>query len=436
MKNALMFALMLNATIFASITPGGYSGYSYTPVPKSLNSGELGYAVRFDLIGGNDFSHSLAVRPVQLLELGLGVSKKPAPAVKIILPFADSLPHSAAFGFFKERFYFTGMLQSSIFSLAIAGIYDTDQRLSVGSVASEIDLKYASLSVENFLYSNRYGVAGTFAIKPIPYFEASTGAAWRSPEYEKDFSLFVAVQAMAPILKTEKDPAMYLDINPVFDHSVSFSESDYNLRFALDLDAVIIAPFDFYIVGGFLTRKDFFDRCYLLWDSESLPIYAAAGMLNSGIFGVQGQAAKKLYNPNPFALDLGYTLGDQKGINAVLQAPLHPQFSGFLSNSLLFAEGGLFLGQNLAAQLNFRQGSENKHLQFGGGYDFERRSIFVELGLQYGFSLSKQISGMEIRLAPNLRHRENSDVYIFDYDVPIYQEGNNGRRLRSFPWRR
>jgi hypothetical protein len=103
---------------------------------------------------------------------------------------------------------------------------------------------------------------------------------------------------------------------------------------------------------------------------------------------------------------------------------------------LLFAEGGLFLGQNLAAQLNFRQGSKNKHLQLGGGYDFERKSIFAELGLQYSFSLSKQISGMEIRLAPNFRHRENSDVYIFDYDVPIYQEGNNGRRLRSFPWRR
>jgi hypothetical protein len=307
---------------------------------------------------------------------------------------------------------------------------------SVGSIAGEIDIGYASLSVENFMYKNRYGVAGTFAIKPIPYFEASTGAAWRSPEYEDDFSLFAAVQVMAPILKTEKEPAMYLDINPVFDHSVSFPESDYNLRFALDLDAVIVAPFDFYIVGGFLTRKDFFDRCYLLWDSESIPIYAAAGLLNSGIFGIQGQVAKKLYNPNPFALDFGYTFGDQQGINAVLQAPLHPQFSGFLSNSLLFAEGGLFLGQNLAAQLNFRQGSENKYLQLGGGYDFERSSIFVELGLQYSFSLSKQISGMEIRLAPNFRHRENSDVYIFDYDVPIYQEGNNGRRLRSFPWRK
>jgi hypothetical protein len=436
MKNALISALIFSASIFASITPGGYSGYSYTPTPTSLNSGELGYAIRFDLAGGSDFSHSLAVRPVQLLELGLGISKNPFPAVKIILPFFDSLPQSAAFGFFNKSFYFTGMLQSSIFNLTIAGIYDTDLHSSIGSIAGEIDIGYASLSVENFLYSNRYGVAGTFAFKPFPYFEASTGAAWRSPEYEDDFSLFVAVQAMAPILKTEKEPAMYLDINPVFDHSVSFPESDYNLRFALDLDAVIVAPFDFYIVGGFLTRKDFFDRCYLLWDSENIPIYVAAGMLNSGIFGVQGQVAKKLYNNNPFALDFGYTVGDQSGLNAVLQAPLHPSFSGFLSSSLLFAEGGLFLGQNLAAQLNFRQGSENKHLQLGGGYDFERKSIFVELGLQYSFSLSKQISGMEIRLAPNFRHRENSDVYIFAPDVPIYQEGNNGRRLRSFPWRK
>jgi hypothetical protein len=100
----------------------------------------------------------------------------------------------------------------------------------------------------------------------------------------------------------------------------------------------------------------------------------------------------------------------------------------------------MFLGEKLAAQLNFRQGTEKKYLQVGSGYDFERKSIYGELSLQYDFSISTQISGMAIRLAPNAIHRESSDFYIYDYDVPIYQEGNSGvqfgKRLHNFPWKK
>jgi len=79
-------------------------------------------------------------------------------------------------------------------------------------------------------------------------------------------------------------------------------------------------------------------------------------------------------------------------------------------------------------------------LQIGSGYDFDRKSVYGELSIQYDFSISTQISGLEIRLAPNARHRESSDFYVYDYDVPIYQEANAGKqagkRLHNFPWKR
>jgi len=446
--------LILVASVFASITPGGYYGYSYTPTPKSVEQGELGYAARFDFdfIGSSDIHHSIIMRPLSFMELGIGINRNPYPAAKIIFPLYEEDGQRMAFGFSGKRWYFTGMLDW----LTIAGIYDINLHTPVGSVAGEADFGYAAFSIENFWYLNKYGAAATLALRPLAafdvphYLEASAGISWRSPEHiEKDFYAYVAVQAKAPILKTEKEPVAYLDINPAFDHSVSFEKKHYQLRAVLDMDAVLTAPFDFFLVGSLspslktknrerMFKRDILDRYYLLWDSEKIPVWAACGMLNTDIYGCQTNMEKDFYNT--FALTLGYTRGDLIGINAVGQIPLHPKFSGFFSNSLLFAEGGLFLGKRLAAQLNFRQGTEKKHLQIGSGYDFERKSIYGELSLQYDFSISTQISGMAIRLAPNARHRESSDFYVFDYDVPIYQEGNSGKqagkRLHNFPWKR
>jgi hypothetical protein len=446
----IVISLILVANVFAFITPGGYYGYSYTPIPKSIGEGELGYAARFGFMGNRDISHSIAMHPVSFMELGLGISKKPVPAAKIILPFYEEPGQGLALGFSGERWYFAG----SAGNLTIAGIYDKKLHTPVGSVAGDIDIDYAAFSIENFWYQNRYGAAATFTLRPLAafnvpsYLEASAGIAWRSPEHTDGFSAYAAVQAKAPVLQTEKDPVFYIDINPAFDHSISFARNVYPFRLAFDMDAALAVPFDFFLVGALspsikinnqerFPKRDIIDRYYLLWDSEKIPVWAACGMLNTDIYGCQTQLAKTLYNnANPIALTLGYTIGDQEGINAIGQIPLHPQFSGILSNSLLFAEGGLFLGEKLAAQLNFRQGTEKKHLQIGSGYDFERKSIFGELSFQYDFSISKQIGKAAIRLAPNFRHRENSDFYIFDYDIPIYQEGNNGRRLHNFPWKK
>jgi len=443
---------MLVASVFASVTPGGYYGYSYTPTPKSLEQGELGYAARFDFIGDNDIHHSILMRPLLFMELGLGISKNPTPAAKIILPFYED-GQSMALGFSGKRWYFTGMMLDW---LTIAGIYDINLHTPVGSVAGEVDFGYVAFSIENFWYLNKYGATATFTLRPLsafdaaPYLEASAGISWRSPEHtEDDYFAYVAVQAKAPLLKTEKDPIVYLDINPAFDHSVSFPRNNYQLRAVIDVDAALSIPFEFFLVGSLspslrtenqnrLLKRDIVDRYYLLWDSEKIPIWAACGMLNTDIYGCQTNMEKNLYNT--FALTLGYTKGEQEGINAIGQIPLHPKFSGFLSNSLLFAEGGMFLGERLAAQLNFRQGTEKKHLQIGSGYDFDRKSIYGELSLQYDFSILTQISGMAIRLAPNAKHRESSDFYVFDYDIPVYQEGNAGKqfgkRLHGFPWRR
>jgi len=454
----VFYILLLITNVSAFITPGGYYGYSYTPTPNSIDKGELGYAARFGFIGDvGEISHSIAMRPLSFMELGFGISKNPTPAAKIILPFYEEEGQIAALGFSGKRWYFSGMLQAgsqSKYNLTVAGIYDINLHSPVGSVAGEADIGYAAFSVENFWYKNRYGAAATFTLRPLTafdipsYLEASTGLSWRSPEQTDGVSAYAAVQAKAPLLQTEKEPVVYIDVNPAFDHSVSFVRDAYPLRLALDIDAVLVAPLDFYLIGALspslktenqdrLPKRDILDRYYLLWDSEKIPVWAACGMLNTEIYGCQTQLAKKFYNKtNPFAITLGYTRGEQKGINAIGQAPLHPQFSGFLSKSLLFAEGGFFLGEKLAAQLNFRQGTEKKHLQVGSGYDFERKSIFGELSFQYDFSISKQISGAAIRLAPNLRHRENSHFYVFDYDVPIYQEGNNEKRLHNFPWKK
>ena len=458
LNSQLFCILLLISNTFAFITPGGYYGYSYTPTPSSIDKGEFGYAARFGFIGDvGEISHSIAMRPLSFVELGFGISKKPTPAAKIILPFYEEEGQIAALGFSDKRWYFTGMLQNSSegkYNLTVAGIYDVNLHSPVGSVAGEADIGYAAFSVENFWYKNRYGAAATFTLRPLAafdipsYLEASTGLSWRSPEHTDGFSAYAAVQAKAPLLQTEKEPVAYIDINPAFDHSVSFIRNAYPLRLALDMEAVLAVPLDFYLVGALspslktenqdrLPKRDVLDRYYLLWDGEKIPVWAACGMLNTDIYGCQTQLAKKFYNKiNPIALTLGYTRGEQKGINAIGQVPLHSQFSGFLSKSLLFAEGGLFLGEKLAAQLNFRQGTEKKHLQIGSGYDFERKSIFGELSFQYDFSISKQISAVAIRMVPNLRHRENSHFYVFDYDVPIYQEGNNYRRLHNFPWKK
>jgi hypothetical protein len=442
-----IFILSLHIPLFASITPGGYYGYSYTPVAESIDKGEVGYGVRFDIKGDEDIHHSVIMRPLAFMELGLGIGREPVPAAKFIFPLYDEFGQAAAAGFSGKRWYFTGTMHW----LTIAGIYDIDLHAPVGSIAGELDLDYAMISVENFWYHNKYGAAAALTLRPLAafgvpsYFEASAGVAWRSPEQPEGFSGYASAQVKAPLLQTDREPIVYIDINPAFDHSVSFVRNIYPLRFALDMDAVLAVPFDFHLVGGLspslktenqdrLPKRNALDRYYLLWDSEKLPVWAACGMLNTDIYGCQTQISKKFYNT--MSLTLGYTRGEQKGINAVAQIPLHPKLSGFLSKSLLAAEGGLFLGQNLAAQLNFRQGTDKKHLQIGSGYDFERKSIFGELSIQYDFSLSKQISGLALRLAPNLRHRENSDFYVFDYDVPIYQEGNNKRRLHNFPWKK
>jgi hypothetical protein len=457
---SIIFTFFLTvSSVFAFIAPGGYSGYSYTPAPGSVDKGEVGYAARFDFMGSSGIRHSVVMRPLTFLELGVGISKEPVPAAKIILPFYEEKGQGMAFGFTGERLYFTGMMQNiseenTAYNLTLAGIYDTDQRYSIGSITGEANIGYASLSLENFFYQGRYGAAATFTLKPFAifdmpsYLETSTGVAWRSPDYTDGFSGYTAVQVKMPLLQADREPVIFIDINPAFDHSVSFARHVYPLRLAFDMDAVLVAPFDFYLVGALspslktqnqdrLPKRDILDRYYLLWDSEKNPSWAACGMLNTDIYGCQTQLAKKIYNrTNPVALILGYTRGDQSGINAISQIPLHPSLSGDLSKSLLFAEGGLFLGEKLAAQLNFRQGTEKKHLQIGSGYDFDKKSIFGELSLQYDFSISKQVSGAAVRLAPNLRHRENSDFYVFDYDVPIYQEGNNGKRLHNFPWKR
>ena len=445
--------LILVAGVFASITPGGYYGYSYTPTPKSVEQGDIGYAARIGFLGDSTIRHSILMRPLIFMELGLGISKNPTPAAKLILPLYEEEGQKMALGFSGKRWYFTGMMLDW---LTVAGIYDINLHTSVGSVAFEADLGYVDFSIENFWYFNKYGAAATFTLRPLAafnaasYLEATAGISWRSPEHiEEDYYAYIALQAKAPLLKTEKNPIAYLDINPAFDHSLSFEKNNHQLRTAIDVDAVFTAPFDFFLVGSLapsiktknqerLFKRDIIDRYYLLWDSEKIPIWAACGMLNTDIYGCQTNMEKNLYNT--FALTLGYTKGDQKGMNAIGQIPLHPKFKGLLSNSLLFAEGGMFLGERLAAQLNFRQGTEKKHLQIGSGYDFDRKSVYGELSLQYDFSISTQISGLAIRLAPNARHRESSDFYVYDYDIPVYQEGNAGKqfgkRLHNFPWRR
>jgi hypothetical protein len=457
-RKFVILIILVQANVLASITPSGYNGYSYTPIATSINEGEIGYAARIDF-AKRDIGHSIAMRPLSFIELGLGISKNPIPAAKLIFPLYEELGQLAALGFSGKRWYFTGMLQSisekTAYNFTVAGVYDIDLHSPVGSLAGEIDLGYAAFSVENFWYKNRYGAAATFALRPLSAFgfqsflETSVGTAWRSPEYAENFYGYAAVQIKAPLLQKEKEePILYIDINPAFDHSVSFVRENYQLRAALEMDIALAAIFDFYLVGALypslktenidrLPQRDLLDSYYLLWASEKVPVWAACGMLNADIYGCQTQAAKKLYNKNyPLALTLGYTKGDQSGINAILQIPLHPQPPSIFSKSLFFTEGGLFLGEKLAAQLNFRQGTEKKHLQIGSGWDFERKSIFGELSFQWDFSLSKQIGGMAVRLAPSLSHRENSHFYVFDYDVPIYQEGNNNRKLHNFPWKK
>jgi len=455
----VIFIILVQVNVLASITPGGYNGYFYTPTATSINEGEIGYSTRIGL-AERDIEHSIAVHPLSFLEFGLGLGKNTIPAVKIIFPFYKEAGQVTAIGFSGKRWYFTGMLQSiseskTAFNFTIAGIYDAGLHFPVGSIAGEIDLGYAALNVENFLYQNRYGAAATFALRPLyafgfpSFLETSVGAAWHSPEHANDFRGYAGVQIKAPLLEKEKEePILYIDINPAFDHSVSFTRENYQLRAALEVDIVLAVIFDFYLVGALypsqktentdrLPQRNLLDRYYLLWNSEKIPIWAACGVLNADIYGCQTQAAKKLYNKDyPLALTLGYTKGEQKGINAVGQIPLHPQAKGIFSKSLFFAEGGLFLGEKLAAQLNFRQGTEKKHLQIGSGWDFEKKGFFGELSFQWDLSLSKQIGRMAVRLAPNLSHRENSYFYIYDYDIPIYQEGNNHRRLYNFPWKK
>jgi len=458
-RRLVILVILVQANVLASITPNGYNGYSYTPTAISINEGEIGYATRIGF-AEQYLKHSIAIHPLSFLELGLGLGKNTFPAAKIIFPFYKEFGPVTAIGVSGKRWYFTGTLQNisenkNAFNLTIAGIYDRDLNFPVGAVAAEIDLGYAAFSIENFLYQNRYGAAATFALRPLyafgfqPILETSVGTAWHSPEYADPLYGYATVQIKAPLLQKEnEEPVLYIDINPAFDHSVSFTRKNYQLRAALEVDIVLATIFDFYLVGALypsretkdiyrLPQKDLLDRYYLLWKSEEIPAWAACGLLNTDIYGCQTQAAKKLYNKDfPLALTIGYTKGDQSGINAIGQIPLHPQPKGILSKSLLFAEGGLFLGEKLAAQLNFRQGTEKKHLQIGSGWDFEKNGFFGELSLQWDFSLSKQVGGMAVRLAPNLSHRENSYLYVYDYDIPIYQEGNNHRRLHNFPWKK
>ncbi len=63
--------LILVAGVFASINPGGYYGYSYTPTPKSVEQGEIGYAARIGFLGDSTIHHSVLMHPLTFLELGL-----------------------------------------------------------------------------------------------------------------------------------------------------------------------------------------------------------------------------------------------------------------------------------------------------------------------------------------------------------------------------
>jgi len=210
-RRLALFIILVQANVFATITPGGYNGYSYTPTATSLNEGEIGYGARIGF-EEHDIVHSIALRPLSFMELGLGLGKDITPAAKIIFPFYEEAGQLAAVGFSGKRWYFTG----KVHNLTVAGIYDINLHAPVGSIAGEIDLGYAAFNVENFLYQNRYGAAAAFALRPLyafgfqSFLEASVGAAWHSPEYEDAFYGYGAVQIKAPLLQKQAKNPYYI----------------------------------------------------------------------------------------------------------------------------------------------------------------------------------------------------------------------------------
>jgi hypothetical protein len=187
-----------------------------------------------------------------------------------------------------------------------------------------------------------------------------------------------------------------------------------------------------------LARRDFWDRSYGLWMPDSLPLWVAGGMLNSGIYGGQAHLDVPILSSfPPLAFEAGYTFGDASGLSVEAFVPLLPQFSGVLRDTHLFAEGGLALDSRPILLGHIRQGSAKRFVQIGSGYDFRDKAVMLEATVRYSFGegWTGKWGGVKARLYPNLEHRLDVPLYVYRYDVPIYFDGNSPRRLHNFPWR-
>ncbi len=413
-------------------------------------------------------------------------------AGKIVLPRAYAWQPALAFGAYdvlhEDRFlqhiYFVGGFDWRAFdgglSMDIGAIYHrrrngSDPASPTGTtsfLAMEADFGVVDLIWQNFWEHNQWGTAPGVFVRPFAkgpgpsWLELGAGAAWRVPDADAQAPVWAAVQLNLP-LAAPRDSAvvandsatwLWIDMNGWVDHSIG--EGEFPLRGTFELEGVCATVWTgLYLVNAVglqastpnedrLVTRDFWDRSYLLyeplwrgWRGQSLGVglpTLAGGMLNSRILGVQ--AWEKLYVGGfvPAVVNGGWVQGRAESWNATLEAPLHPILPGMFDQTQFFAEGGYYLGNHLGFQVSMRQGSERNHLQLGVGYDRDARTVLAEVAVKLDLQSlwSVQGHGIAIRTAPNFSHRSDIPLYVYEYNAPIYVDGNGPRRLHGVPWTR
>ena len=71
-------------------------------------------------------------------------------------------------------------------------------------------------------------------------------------------------------------------------------------------------------------------------------------------------------------------------------------------------------------------------------YDRDARTVLAEVAVKLDLQSlwSVQGHGIAIRSAPNFSHRSDIPLYVYEYNAPIYVDGNGPRRLHGVPWTR
>jgi len=483
---------LLIGTAWAGVGGQGFWGTGQFPSASLMPQGDLAIFGGKPSSGGK-YSWGFAASPLHWLELGASFNdfSKGDLGIKGQLPRLDPLQPILSIGAYGladsarsfENIYFvggyefrgTGSFIGFDFGAVVhrhEQINDSLRKSAVASfISAEFELSSLGMMMEISRERGAWGFGPSVWWKPLEQLRMGGGANYSTAHWKQaptgwgQISIQMPLQRMEDTIHNPLDtnelrisnhPFLWIDIDPVFDHSYTAGSSQY--RALWDVQAVAQFGFEgLYWVNGLdltmvnsrdrdrLAPRAPWDRSYLLFSKETLhgksirfrePI-VAMGKLQKGTWGLGIWQDFHFGHWNASRITLGSTFGEIQGFQAVLRQPIHGPLPWFLRWTQFSLEGGLYPDQELRAFFNWEQGSERNHLNLSGGYDIQAQTVLARAELQFNFSgpFTTRKGDVQFSALGHVKHRfeatvANPSAFTF---TPVY-EGNNGGELVGIPW--